>query len=115
VVPRAPWATPVAEALASGSQAQQWPRPSCPCLQAFYDNRTKNRRLAWIYSLGSVTIKGNFDARPVEMLCSTSFHAAVLLQFNDSALCCSLASLPIGQLSWISMHTWAAALGAGMI
>jgi cullin 1 len=51
--------------------------------KAFYDNRTKNRRLAWIYSLGSVTIKGNFDARPVEMLCSTSFHAAVLLQFND--------------------------------
>jgi Cullin family len=54
-------------------------------LQAFYDNRTKNRRLAWIYSLGSATIKGNFDGRPVEMLCSTSFHPAVLLQFNDSA------------------------------
>jgi Cullin family len=66
-------------------------------LQAFYDNRTKNRRLAWIYSLGSVTIKGNFDARPVEMLCSTSFHAAVLLQFNDSArpppACCPLCVL----------------------
>lgn len=60
----------------------------CPfmySLQTFYDTTTKNRKLAWIYSLGGVTVKGNFDTRPVELLCSTTYHAAVLLQFNDSA------------------------------
>jgi len=35
-----------------------------------------------IYGLGSCTLKGNFDAKPVELVCSTTFHAAVLLQFN---------------------------------
>ena len=54
----------------------------CTWVQNFYESKTKHRRLMWIYGLGSVVVKGNFDAKPVEIMCSTTFHAAVLLQFN---------------------------------
>jgi len=58
---------------------------SAVTLQSFYETGAKNRRLQWIYGLGSCTLKGNFDAKPVELVCSTTFHAAVLLQFNTGA------------------------------
>ncbi len=44
----------------------------------------KHRRLTWIYSLGSCMVKGNFDAKPIEMTMST-LQAAICLLFNDAA------------------------------
>jgi len=41
------------------------------------------RRLAWIYSLGTAILKGNFDQRPIDMTMST-MQAAVCLLFNDA-------------------------------
>jgi len=47
----------------------------------FYDSTTKHRKLSWIYALGQCHIKGNFDAKSIELVLST-FQAALLLLFN---------------------------------
>merc|ERR1712216_1066754 len=47
----------------------------------FYEERTKHRKLTWIYALGVLTVKGNFAAKPVEMHISP-FQASCLLLFN---------------------------------
>lgn len=49
----------------------------------FYEAENKHRRLTWIYSLGSCMLRGNFDAKPIEMQMST-MQAAVCLLFNDA-------------------------------
>mmetsp|Transcript_15091 Transcript_15091/g.45575 ORF Transcript_15091/g.45575 Transcript_15091/m.45575 type:complete len:755 (-) Transcript_15091:786-3050(-) len=58
--------------------------------KGYYDDKTKNRKLQWIYSLGHVTIKftpsdSADDNRTYDLMCSSTFHAAVLLQFNEAA------------------------------
>lgn len=52
--------------------------------QAFYNTQNPHRRLNWIYSLGTVTLKGWFDKRPLELTMSTA-QAAVCMLFNDPA------------------------------
>ncbi|KAL6751505.1 Cullin [Haematococcus lacustris] len=49
----------------------------------FYEAVNQHRRLTWIYSLGSCMVKGNFDAKPIEMTMST-MQATVCLLFNDA-------------------------------
>ncbi|VVA89777.1 unnamed protein product [Arabis nemorensis] len=51
--------------------------------KAFYETKTKHRRLVWIYSLGTCHIMGKFDQKPIELLVST-YQAAVLLLFNNT-------------------------------
>ena len=48
----------------------------------FYESSTKHRKLSWIYALGTCHIKGNFDAKSIELVLST-FQAALLLLFNQ--------------------------------
>lgn len=36
-----------------------------------HDAQNKNRKLAWYYSLGLCTLKGGFDAKPVEIVLGT--------------------------------------------
>ncbi|CAN8311054.1 unnamed protein product [Cochlearia groenlandica] len=50
--------------------------------KAFYESRTKHRRLMWIYSLGTCHVIGKFDQKPIELIVST-YQAAVLLLFNN--------------------------------
>lgn len=64
----------------------------------FYEATTKHRKLSWIYALGTCHIKGNFKARPIELVLST-FQAALLLLFNQGLshrplLACSLGGSP---------------------
>jgi cullin 1 len=49
----------------------------------FYDRDSKNRRLVWVYALGTVLMKANFKARAIELNIST-IQAATLVQFNDN-------------------------------
>ncbi|KFK42680.1 hypothetical protein AALP_AA1G025800 [Arabis alpina] len=51
--------------------------------KAFYETKTKHRRLQWIYSLGTCHIIGKFDQKPIELIVST-YQAAVLLLFNNT-------------------------------
>lgn len=37
----------------------------------FYEAETKHRKLTWIYTQGTCQLKGNFDARAIEMVLST--------------------------------------------
>jgi len=48
-----------------------------------YEADAKHRRLTWVHAQGTAVVRGNFDARPVEMVVST-MQAAVLLLFNDA-------------------------------
>lgn len=54
----------------------------CLALQEFYEATVKHRRLTWYYHSGQATIKGNFKAKPIDMLMSTT-QAAVVLLFNS--------------------------------
>ena len=47
----------------------------------FYEATNKHRKLGWVYALGTCHVKGNFDARPVELILTT-FQATLLLLFN---------------------------------
>ncbi|MEW5307923.1 MAG: hypothetical protein WDW36_010291 [Sanguina aurantia] len=50
----------------------------------FYETENKHsRKLAWIYSLGMCTLRGNFDKNPIELVLGT-LQAACLLLFNDA-------------------------------
>ncbi|KAL2238955.1 UNVERIFIED_CONTAM: Cullin-1 [Sesamum indicum] len=49
----------------------------------FYQTKTKHRKLAWIYSLGTCNINGKFEQKTVEQILGT-FQAAVLLLFNNA-------------------------------
>ncbi|URD74560.1 cullin 1 [Musa troglodytarum] len=56
------------------------------CIEAFkkfYECSTKNRRLSWIYSLGTCNINAKFDAKSIELTVAT-YQAAVLLLFNSA-------------------------------
>ena len=57
---------------------------SVEAFQTFYGTHNPHRRLNWIYSLGTVTIKGWFDKRPLELTMSTT-QAAVCMLFNERA------------------------------
>lgn len=51
----------------------------------FYEREAsgKHRKLQWVYTQGTCVLKGNFKARPVEMVLST-LQAAALLLFNEA-------------------------------
>ncbi|KAJ4827943.1 Cullin-1 [Turnera subulata] len=49
----------------------------------FYDQKSKHRKLTWIYSLGSCHILGKFDAKSIELIVTT-YQAAILLLFNSA-------------------------------
>jgi cullin 1 len=49
--------------------------------KTFYEERTKHRKLTWIYALGTLTVKGSFKTKPIEMHISP-FQASCLLLFN---------------------------------
>lgn len=62
----------------------------------FYECDTKHRKLAWIYGQGTCVMRGNFKARPIEMVLSTmqaSIHHAlrVSLLLHPSLAASSLA------------------------
>eukprot|EP00191_Tetraselmis_sp_GSL018_P009710 CAMPEP_0177609228 /NCGR_PEP_ID=MMETSP0419_2-20121207/18950_1 /TAXON_ID=582737 /ORGANISM="Tetraselmis sp., Strain GSL018" /LENGTH=732 /DNA_ID=CAMNT_0019104085 /DNA_START=252 /DNA_END=2450 /DNA_ORIENTATION=+ len=52
------------------------------CFKKFYEQTTKHRKLSWIFALGTCHIRGNFDAKSIELVLST-FQAALLLLFNQ--------------------------------
>ena len=39
--------------------------------KAYYEIKTKHRRLMWIYSLGNCNLTARFDAKPIELIVST--------------------------------------------
>ncbi|KAJ6962609.1 cullin-1-like isoform X1 [Populus alba x Populus x berolinensis] len=49
----------------------------------FYDNKSKHRKLTWIYSLGSCHINARFDQKPIELVVTT-YQACLLMLFNTS-------------------------------
>ncbi|MCH88998.1 cullin-1 [Trifolium medium] len=51
--------------------------------KGFYETRIKNRKLTWIYSLGTCNIIGKFDVKSIELIVSTH-QAAALLLFNNA-------------------------------
>ncbi|THU64646.1 hypothetical protein C4D60_Mb01t28660 [Musa balbisiana] len=56
------------------------------CIEAFkkfYESSSKNRKLSWIYSLGTCNINAKFDAKSIELNVAT-YQAAVLLLFNSA-------------------------------
>jgi len=55
---------------------------SIEAFKMFYEGDNKHRKLTWIYSQGTCVLKGNFDARPLEMVLST-LQASALLLFNE--------------------------------
>ncbi|CAH8388345.1 unnamed protein product [Eruca vesicaria subsp. sativa] len=62
------------------------PREMAECVRVFksyYELITKNRKLVWIYSLGTCHVIGSFDSKPIELVLST-YQAAVLCLFNNS-------------------------------
>ncbi|KAI3831029.1 hypothetical protein MKX03_011636 [Papaver bracteatum] len=56
------------------------------CVQAFkdfYQSKTNNRKLTYLFSLGSCSGTGKFQNKPVDLIVSTH-QACVLMLFNDS-------------------------------
>lgn len=61
------------------------PAEMAKCVQTFkdfYGSRTSERKLTFIYSLGSCNVIGKFQHKPIELVV-TSYQAAVLLLFNE--------------------------------
>jgi cullin 1 len=55
------------------------------CLDAFkvfYNEKTSNRRLRWVHSLGVMTVSGNFTKKRIDLVVST-VQANILLLFNE--------------------------------
>ncbi|KAK4855124.1 hypothetical protein QYF36_004232 [Acer negundo] len=48
----------------------------------FYQTKTKHRKLAWIYSLGTCNLLGKFESRNTELIVTT-YQASALLLFNS--------------------------------
>ena len=56
------------------------------CVEAFkefYEVDAKHRKLSWVYTQGTAVLRGNFKARPIEMVLST-LQAALLLLYNGA-------------------------------
>ncbi|CAH8336681.1 unnamed protein product [Eruca vesicaria subsp. sativa] len=51
--------------------------------KAYYETKTKHRKLMLIYSLGNCHLNGRFDSKPIELIVST-YQAAVLCAFNNT-------------------------------
>ncbi|KAG8045162.1 hypothetical protein GUJ93_ZPchr0008g11468 [Zizania palustris] len=51
--------------------------------KVYYHSYKKQRKLTWIYSLGSCIVIGRFDAKPVELFLNT-YQSALLLLFNEA-------------------------------
>ncbi|KAG5628227.1 hypothetical protein H5410_013445 [Solanum commersonii] len=49
----------------------------------FYQTKTKQRKLTWIYSLGTCNINGKFESKTIELVVTT-YQASALLLFNAS-------------------------------
>ncbi|KAI3883554.1 hypothetical protein MKW92_044361 [Papaver armeniacum] len=59
---------------------------SVQCVQSFkefYQDRTKHKKLTYLYSMGSCNGTGKFQKKPIELIVSTH-QAAVLMLFNSS-------------------------------
>ncbi|KAF2559122.1 hypothetical protein F2Q68_00012776 [Brassica cretica] len=62
------------------------PREMVECVEAFksyYGTKTNQRKLSWIYSLGTCHVIGSFDPKPIELVLST-YQAVVLCLFNNT-------------------------------
>lgn len=62
------------------------PAEMANCVQVFKDyymSKTSHRKLTFIYSLGSCSIVGKFQHKPIELILGT-YQAAVLLLFNSA-------------------------------
>ncbi|KAL0700582.1 hypothetical protein Bca4012_056704 [Brassica carinata] len=62
------------------------PRDMLECVDAFtsyYGEKTRMRKLRWIYSLGTCHVIGRFDQKPIELVLST-YQAVVLCLFNNA-------------------------------
>jgi cullin 1 len=59
------------------------------CVHAFkdfYDMKTDRRRLHWIYSLGNIFMKGNFQNKKSFIFQVTTLQALIMLAFNADSL-----------------------------
>jgi cullin 1 len=59
------------------------------CVHAFkdfYDMKTDRRRLHWIYSLGNIFMKGNFQNKKSFIFQVTTLQAVIMLAFNADSL-----------------------------
>ena len=56
---------------------------SVESFKGYYESKTKCRKLIWIHSMGSCTITGNFQQKPIELVLST-YQAAALMLFNNT-------------------------------
>ncbi|MCO5560638.1 hypothetical protein L7F22_014254 [Adiantum nelumboides] len=68
---------PLDRTLALPAEMQQ----SVQTFHDFYQANNCNRKLTWIYSLGTCNLVGNFKAKKIELVVIT-LQAVVLLQFN---------------------------------
>ncbi|KAI9114461.1 hypothetical protein K1719_014689 [Acacia pycnantha] len=62
------------------------PSEMIKCVEVFnghYASKTKQRKLSWVFSLGTCNINGKFQQKTIEMIVST-YQAATLLLFNNS-------------------------------
>jgi len=48
----------------------------------FYESRTSHRKLKWIHTLGTCTVIGRFEPKPIELVIST-YQACILMLFNQ--------------------------------
>ncbi|KAG1338640.1 Cullin-1 [Cocos nucifera] len=49
----------------------------------YYSSKTQSRKLTWMFSLGTCTMVGRFDAKPIELIVTTQ-QAVLLMLFNTS-------------------------------
>ncbi|KAK4264627.1 hypothetical protein QN277_025780 [Acacia crassicarpa] len=62
------------------------PSEMVKCVEVFnghYTSKTKQRKLSWVFSLGTCNINGKFQQKTIELIVST-YQAATLLLFNNS-------------------------------
>lgn len=62
------------------------PAEMAKCIEVFkgyYETKAKNKKLTWLYSLGSCHINGKFEQKTIELIVTTQ-QAAALLLFNDA-------------------------------
>ncbi|XP_004294382.1 PREDICTED: cullin-1-like [Fragaria vesca subsp. vesca] len=68
------------------SSALNLPEEMVKCVEVFkgfYGSQMKDRKLVWIYSLGTCNLIGKFEPKPIELVVST-YQGALLLLFNHA-------------------------------
>lgn len=56
---------------------------SAEVFRSFYETRAKERRLMWIYAVGTCTVAARFDAKRMDLVLVAA-QAALLMLFNDA-------------------------------